>query len=83
MQRGSIEWEQTKGGRRVMDLYRQQRGKGNSGRLRNSKRRSMGKSRIIQNRWIGERVESGQLPLEISIEETNLALKDSLVLLMT
>jgi hypothetical protein len=50
MQRGSIEWEQTKGGRRVMDLYRQQRGKGNSGRLRNSKRRSMGKSRIIQNR---------------------------------
>jgi hypothetical protein len=37
---GRIEWEQTKGRRK----------RGNSDRLRNSKRRSIEKSRIIQNR---------------------------------
>jgi hypothetical protein len=45
---GSVEQEQTTGRRRRMDIRREQGG--NSGRLWNSERRSLGESRRIKNR---------------------------------
>jgi hypothetical protein len=59
---GSIERDQTRRRRRGMDLYIQQ--VGNNDTLRNSERRSMGKSRRIQNRK-----ESRVGPSRTSFEE--------------